>query len=329
MIQTELSPARPRAEETPFCIGLQDALALIDARFGIERILQDTGRNIVKPYYLQSRAGFDRLNSHQGCMHIALNPDGHFDPDGYFTQIREISAQIEATKAKTVLELGSGVGFNVLALGRKHRDIEITGVDLLPQQVKTARKRAGAAANLRFVQASYEDLPHDLHRADLVFAIETLCHATDPDTVARQIAATLVPGGRFVMYDGFRRPDFDAAAEDVITAARLFEVTMAVTNGFWRLSDWQSALERAGLRVLHMQDLTRDSIPGMRRFQRRAVKFLTTPKYRILRYLMPRYMVRNSVAALTGSFATEGPVPGSNRAGACVSYNLLIAEKPV
>jgi arsenite methyltransferase len=328
MTHLQQDQTRPHAETTPFSIEMPHALRLIDTHFGIDRILRDTGRDILKPYYAQSKHGYLRLNSHRGCMHISLNPDGHFDPDGHFTQIREVSDQIRQIGARNILELGSGMGFNALSLADMHQDVRITGLDLLPQHVKTARKAARARSNVSFTQASYEDVPDSLYGVDLVFAIETLCYASDPDRAARHIAAALVPGGRFVMYDGFRRPDFDAAPEDVITASRLFEVSMAVTSGFWRCADWEAALERAGLRVLRSQDLTRDSIACMRKYQARAVKLLTTPKYAALRYLMPKYLLGNAIAGLTGPFAIEGKTPNTGRSEASITYNLILAEKP-
>ena len=318
----------PHAKDTPFCISLPEALRHIDRTFGIDRILAEEGHDIVSPYYIQSEIGYRRVHSQKGCIHIALNADGRFDPDGFLTQSREVAAQIRATGATKVLELGCGMGFNILALAPDHPDVQFVGLDLLAHHVRTASKDASGLENVHFRQGSHEDVPQDLYGVDVVFGVETLCHASDLDAVARHVATALVPGGRFVMYDGFRRPDFHSAPPDVITAARLFEVTTAVTDGFRRIEDWQAALERAGLRILRVENLTDQSIAGMRVLQKRAARFFTSWKYRMLRHVMPKYLIRNAVAALTGPFMIEGADPRSGETQACLTYSVLVAEKP-
>jgi arsenite methyltransferase len=322
-------PKAPHAKDTAFCISLPDALKQIDRTFGIDSILAEEGQDIVSPYYIQSQIGYRRVHSQKGCIHVALNVDGRFHPDGFLTQSREVAAQIKATRATKVLEMGCGMGFNILTLAPDHPDVDFTGLDLLDHHIRTATSEAKGLGNVRFRVGTHENVSAELYGVEVVFGIETLCHASDLDAVARHVAAALVPGGRFVMYDGFRRPNFHNAPPDVITAARLFEVTTAVKDGFRRIEDWQAALERAGLVILRTEDLTEQSIAGMRVLQLRAARFFTSWKYRILRHVMPKYLIRNAVAALIGPFMIEGAGPRSGDTQACLSYSLLIAEKPV
>ncbi len=312
----------------PLPMPLTEALGHVQRTFGVEKILADEGSDIIAPYYVQSEVGYKRAHSEKGCMHVALNPDGKFDPDGYYVQIREAAAQISATQGNKVLELGSGMGFNSLALAPDHPQVEFTGLDLMPHHVASARRDAGDLKNVTFRQGSYEDIPADLIDMDVVFGIETLCYAGDLDKVAQGVAKALRPGGRFLMYDGFRRANYTDAPEDVITATRLFEVTTAVTNGFWKIEDWEAALTRAGLRILRSEDITDQSIACMRHLQRRALRFFGSWKYRILRHFMPKYLIRNAVAGLMGPYMIEGAGPESGATMGCLTYSVLIAEKP-
>jgi len=318
----------PHARTTPFAMSLTEALGHVDRVFGIDQILADEGQDILKSYYLQSEPGYKRVHSEKGCMHMALNPDGVYATDGYFTQIRNVAYQIRQVQAARVLELGSGMGFNTLSLAPDHPDVQFTGLDLLAHHVKTARKDAGHLPNLRFQQGSYSDIPTDLHDSDVVFGLETLCYANDLDAVAHQIAAAMAPGGRFVMYDGFRRADFVTAPEDVQTAARLFEVTTAVTGGFHMIEAWEAALGRAGLVVLHSNDLSDQSIAGLRYLHNRAARFFHSWKYRLLRPFLPKYLIRNAVAALVGPYMIEGAGPNSGDTIGAITYSVLVAEKP-
>ncbi|MCC1480582.1 class I SAM-dependent methyltransferase [Roseibaca sp. Y0-43] len=318
----------PHAKTTPFAMPLPEALAHVDRVFGIDAILADEGTDILKPYYVQSEPGYKRVHSEKGCMHMALNPDGVYTADGYFAQIRDVAYQIRQVQGTSVLELGSGMGFNTIALAPDHPDVQFTGLDLMEHHVKTANKDAGHLPNATFRQGSYTDIPADLHGADVVFGLETLCYAEDLDAVAAQIAGAMAPGGRFVMYDGFRRADFDAAPEDVRTAARLFEVTTAVTGGFHMIEAWEAALTRAGLVVLRSEDLTDQSIAGMRYLHNRAAKFFRSWKYRVLKHVMPKYLIRNAVAGLVGPYMIEGAGPNSGDTMGAITYSVLMAEKP-
>jgi len=316
------------AKTTAFAMPLPEALAHVDRVFGINDILSDEGQDIVVPYYMQSEPGYKRVHSEKGCMHMALNADGVYTADGYFTQIRDVAYQIRQVQAARVLELGSGMGFNMIALAPDHPDVHFTGLDLMDHHVKTARKDAAHLTNARFRQGSYTEIPADLQGADVVFGLETLCYATDLDAVATQIAGAMAPGGRFVMYDGFRRADFAEAPADVQTAARLFEVTTAVTGGFHRIEAWEAALTRAGLVVLRSEDLTDHSIAGLRYLHNRSARFFRSWKYKLLRHVMPKYLIRNAVAGLMGPYMIEGAGPKSGDTEAAITYSVLMAEKP-
>lgn len=318
----------PHAKTTPFAMPLSEALGHVDRVFGVDTILADEGQDIVAPYYVQSEPGYKRVHSEKGCMHMALNADGVYTADGYFTQIRDVAYQVRQVQAVRVLELGSGMGFNSIALAPDHPDVQFTGLDLMTHHVKTARKDAEKLPNVQFRQGSYTDIPADLQGADVVFGFETLCYATDLDAVAAQIAEAMAPGGRFVMYDGFRRADFDAAPQDVQTAARLFEVTTAVTNGFHTIEAWEAALTRAGLVVLRSEDLTDASIAGLRYLHNRSARFFHSWKYRLLRHVMPKYLIRNAVAGLVGPYMIEGAGPNSGDTMGAITYSVLMAEKP-
>ena len=325
-------PVMPHPEghagNCPFALPLDAALAHVDRVFGIDRVLALEGAEIVARYYRQSGPGYRRVHSEAGAMHIALNSDGRFDRAGYYAQTEEVARQIAATGARRVLELGSGVGFNSLHLAATHESATFTGLDLMPHHVRRSRRAARSLENLHFIEGSYAELPRGLEAQDVVFGVETLCYAQSPVTVAREVARALAPGGRFVMFDGFRCADFDCAPADVITAARLFEITTAVTAGFWRQCDWTAALERAGLRVLRADDLTADAIACMRRLQRPALRFFTDWRWQALRHMLPRYLALNAVAGLMGPYMIEGADPAAGDTQGALLYGCILAEKP-
>ncbi len=334
------APLAPQPPVAPLHMDLPQALRHIDRSFGIDRILAEEGVDIVTPYYIQSERGYRRVHSSAGAIHMALNTDGRFDPDGFYTHSRAVAGVLRARSAGSdaqssegqglrVLELGCGTGFNALALAREFPHLRIDALDLLAHHVEKATAQARDLPNLRFTQGSFEAIPPELAGADLIFAVETLCHAHDIDKVAQQIADALAPGGQVLIWDAYRSPDFDRKDAQIKQATRLFEITTAVNQGFRPRARWEDALRAAGLKLQPAQDLTWQTLPSLRRLHGYATRYFTSWKHRLLRPFLPRYLALNAVAGLLGPFVAEADTGGAQTETACLGYHLLSAEKPL
>jgi len=244
--------------EPPLSATLDQVLDLIDRHLGIDAMLADQGQDRVATYYAQSRAGYDRLHSGRGCMHMALNADGVFHPRGFLTQPGTVGWHIGDIGARRVLQLGAGLGFNTRQLARKHPDVAFVALDLLPDHVAETRRRAQdeGLGNITAIEGSFADLPTGLGRFDVIFAVETLCYATDPTRVAAGIAAHLAPGGRLVMWEPLEARALAILPPTMAQATRLYALGVALTRGLWRPEDWVSALTGAGLTLRANVDQT-------------------------------------------------------------------------
>lgn len=319
----------------PETLSLPQVLDRIDRIIGIDSMLADQGLDLIAPYYAQSRIAYDRLHSGRGCMHVALNPDGVFHRSGYKAQPRRVGAEIRALRARRVLELGAGMGFNTLYLAPRHPGVEFVALDLLAPHVAEIERRAreGGLPSVRAVQGSYADLPPGLGRFQVIMAIETLCYAADPDRVAAGIAAHLAPGGRLVIFDPFAARPEAALAPAMALATRLYRLGVALTRELATPERWWQALTAAGLRPLADQDLTLQAAPGLMRMQDQAWARTEGVLRRLALRALPPYLLRNLATALTGPFVCFGPDPGAadalDPAQGSVSYRCLIAERPV
>ena len=307
---------------------LEGAFELIDKTFGIQKILADEGKYLVEPYYKQSQYGYEKVHSEDASMHVALLEGDTYDPSGFYAQPDAVSSVITELGANRVLELGCGQAFNSRYLAKKHPDVEFVGIDLMPHHVKKARERAKGLTNITFMQGSYEDIFADIGTFDVIFAVETLCYADNPSTVAEGVFKHLNPGGKFLMHDGFRKANYDEFPDDMKLAQRLYEVGVVVQNGFYLEGIWQDALASAGLDNVETTDLTKQTKAGLTRLLRIAMKFFHSPKYRLASKVMPTYLVRNAVSGLLGPYIILGDPNKPDFSKGSLSYQLITAQKP-
>ena len=315
---------------TDLDLSLDQALALIDRHLGSRAMLDDTGADRVAIYYRQSRPAYDRVHSGEGCMHVALNPDGRFDRDGFLYQPRAVSQVIASTGARRVLELGTGLGFNSRWLAARHPDVQFVALDLLPDHVAETRRRAAAQGlgNLTVVQGSFDDLPADLGAFDTVFAIETLCYTADPVRVAAGVARHLAPGGRFLAFEPLSLRPLQDLPAPMALATQLYWLGVAVTRPVPGIGDWQAALAAGGLQPDPPQDLTVQAAPGLRVFADRALSSLAQRKWQLLMPMLPRYLKRNLATALAGPFVCFGDPLRLETGRGSVGYIRLGAQAP-
>ncbi|HEU0090005.1 MAG TPA: methyltransferase domain-containing protein [Pseudonocardiaceae bacterium] len=168
-----------------------------------------------------------------------------------------------------VLDAGCGVGGSSLWLAKK-RDVDVVGITLAEKQVAMARQHAdrrGLAHRVRFEQADFTATPFADGSFDVVWAVESLCHAGSKAAFYREAGRLLRPGGRVIVADFLRteRP-LDPIGE------RLLHEWL---DG-WAVPDIDTAdehlahLAAAGFTEARLDDVTAHTRPSLRRLYRMA-----------------------------------------------------------
>jgi ubiquinone/menaquinone biosynthesis C-methylase UbiE len=107
------------------------------------------------------------------------------------------------------LDVGTGAGALALALAPLVR--EVVGVDLSPELLAEARKRA--PANVELLEADAASLPFERGAFDLVCSARTLHHVARPELVLAEMTRVLRPGGTMLVVDQLAPGDPLAAIE--------------------------------------------------------------------------------------------------------------------
>ena len=193
------------------------------------------------------------FHSSEGAVHMALNFDGKFNTDGYFAQAKIVNEILAKTQPKNVLELGSGKGFNSIFLGKSHQAVEFIGIDLTPTHVEIAKKSGKGLSNVDFTQGNFQEMPFPSENFDLLFEVESVCHATDMRKALSEVYRVLRPGGKAVFFDGFRNY---TKAEDVphnlLVASQLVEGAMAIDKA-WDIKEWLELSSEVGFQTIENQ----------------------------------------------------------------------------
>jgi arsenite methyltransferase len=305
-------------------LSLSETLDQIDRLFGCDRILKEFDTNITVPYYTQSEWGYRFYHSEQDAIHMALNFDGVFKAEGYYVQPQIVGEQINQLSAKEVLEIGCGKGFNSQFLAEQYPNVKFTGVDLTPLHIKIASQKASKIHNLSFQIGNFNQLNFPDESFDIVFAVECLCHAKQPQTPLAEIFRILRPGGQLIVFDGYRKAKLATFDRELQRATCLIETSMAVQHGFPEIQQWLDVANSAGFYVEKSEDLSFAILPNLVRLKKLSLKFLQSSwRAKIIAFLLPKYLVRNSIAGVLMGFVLDP------KAGSCSYYKVILGRQKV
>jgi arsenite methyltransferase len=158
---------------------------------------------------------------------------------------------------ETVLDLGSGAGFDALLAARQVGPTgNVVGVDMTPDMISKARANAGkvGASNVEFRLGEIERLPVADRSVDVIISNCVVNLAPDKRAVYREALRVLKPGGRIAIMDvvatgslpAHLRADVDALSGCLSGATPLDElVPMLEALGFQdvRVDVWQGSAE--------------------------------------------------------------------------------------
>lgn len=177
----------------------------------------------------------------------------------------EVLAEMAAIKASDkVLDAGCGVGGSACFLAEKY-SCHVTGISLSQRQIQDARSYAAKkhfAITPEFIVADFTQTPFGDASFDVIWGIESICHAQDKAAFAREAYRLLKPGGRLVVADGFAlRSHFEKKDSQNM---RRWLYGWGV-DALETVAAFHTHLAEAGFQAIRSQDITDHVRPSSRR----------------------------------------------------------------
>jgi cyclopropane fatty-acyl-phospholipid synthase-like methyltransferase len=220
-------------------------------------------------------------------------------------------------KSDRVLDAGCGVGGSAIYLAQEI-GCQVCGITLSKSQVRTAKRNAArhhVSQLVDFVVRDFVATGFPDASFDIVWAIESVCHAEKKIDFLREAYRTLRPGGRIVVADGFATKE--ELSPDEAALMRSWLEGWAVPS-LDTVEQFRNDLRAAGFQIDREQDATQNVLPSSRRLYRLShLRFLDYLLY-VLR-LRSKAAHHNVVAARNQYLALKRSLCG---------YHIFLANKP-
>ena len=196
-------------------------------------------------------AGYDDVDQ-EGVADAARSSFGCGNPLA-FSQVQE---------GQTVLDLGSGAGFDLLiAAGKVGESGKVIGVDMTDEMIEAARANAAKAGadQVEVRKGVIEQLPVDDSSVDWVISNCVINLSTDKPAVFREVARVLKPGGHFSVSDIVVEELPDILRQQAIAYS-------ACIGGAISEADYIAGLQQAGLEDVEVTErmvYTKEQIEGI------------------------------------------------------------------
>ena len=250
--------------------------------------MAESHRSAVTAYYDSTWLDYRLLwmRGTSGAFHFGYWEPGVRDHAEALARANLVLAERARVKpGERVLDAGCGIGDSTLWLARE-RGAYAIGASVVRSQVVRAQRLArarGLSGRATFLLADYTRTPLGDASVDVVWALESLCHAPDKAAFYREAARILRPGGRLVIAEYVRAARSFGDAGDRLVREWL--------DG-WAIPDLDTAEEHvanaraAGLHEVELEDRTALTRPSLRRLY--GIARMAQPFERIGRLLRIR-----------------------------------------
>jgi ubiquinone/menaquinone biosynthesis C-methylase UbiE len=244
---------------------------------------------------------------------MALSTDGTFSKDDYVKQPAFVEQIIKEDGKKNILEFGSGNGYNSIYLAKRNPHVTFTSIDLTPIHIRESKKHSRLVDNVHFYEDDFEDTHLESNSYDLLFSIESVCHAYHLEKALSEAYRLLKENGKLIIYDGFQKIDPNTLEKELQTMTLLVERSMSVGSGN-TTEHFVETLKKVGFQDIAVEDFSNNFMPNLLQLQNYALHYFNKiPRAKLLRNILPFDLLKNAIAGLFMPITVELGIHGYYR----------------
>lgn len=244
-------------------------------------------------YYTVNKWAYRHYHSQGGFMHFRISRNGTYSDEDVYYQPDTVATYIK--DGDHVLELGFGNGSNLLYLAHSFPTASFTGKDL--QRLA----RTGVPPNVSTIEGDYSDLSQIADGSiDVAFAFETIVHNAEKEKIYREVYRVLKPGGVMIVYDYALSESFNTFDARIRKAIALISKGCASAM-IESLEEFNRHYTNSGFKIEGNTDLSDETLPDLRRLERKGAKIMTRPwAARLMSSLLSEQFVTNIIVGYLG-----------------------------
>lgn len=179
--------------------------------------------------------------------------------------LNKVMAQKSGVKnGDVILDAGCGQGGSAVWLAQNYH-VQVTGITLVPHQVKKAQKNARKSKvqnRVLFFEQDYTRTTFPNESFSLIWACESMCHAEHKINFYKEAYRLLKPGGRLIVADYFRNkrpltPEGEKLLHDWLNGWSIKDIDT--------VEEHRSNAIQCGFSDFKIEDITRFTRPSLQR----------------------------------------------------------------
>lgn len=160
-----------------------------------------------------------------------------------------------------VLDAGCGIGGSSIWMAKQHGN-QMTAITISKQQTEYAAqhaKRQGVTEKTEFLVSDFCDTPFGDESFDVIWGLESICHALNKGDFLKEAYRLLRPGGKIVVCDGFitRREFSDDEWLDIVVCLNGWAVPNLCSG-----DEFNQLLEDNQFQDVAYKDITAETLPS-------------------------------------------------------------------
>jgi tocopherol O-methyltransferase len=152
------------------------------------------------------------------CLHYGFHDKGQGHNQAVVRMIEVLAEKVKVTSKDSVLDAGCGVGGSSVWLAQ-NIGCKVDGIDINHNFINIAQREAKkrnldslvSFQEMDFCRTAFQD-----NAFDVVWAVESSCHAEDKQAFLMEMSRILKPGGHIVIADGYKIRESSILGKDLM-----------------------------------------------------------------------------------------------------------------